>query len=157
MSSAKKVDLEEQMRALGDPVRMRIVRLLALPARSRSAPDSGYCACDIAEVMGVSQSTISHHMKVLMQAGLVDGEKSGRWVYYRLREAAFSDLAACFARLARQSAACVEAGPAPGTGPAQDCGPACSAGAGTGDEGASIGAPDVDTPARRLAVVSRAG
>lgn len=108
----KKIDVEDQLKALADPVRMRIVRLLALPARSKSAPEAGYCACDIAAVMGVGQPTVSHHMKVLMGAGLVDSEKSGRWVYYRLRQAAFADLAACFAKFGASSTKCAESDPA---------------------------------------------
>lgn len=108
----KEADLEEQMRALGDPVRMRIVRLLALPVRSKSAPgDAGFCACDIEAVMGVGQSTVSHHMKQLMRAGLVDSTKTGRWVYYRIRPAAFAELSAALARFAGDTAACAVAGP----------------------------------------------
>lgn len=108
----KKIDVEDQLKALADPVRMRIVRLLALPARSKSAREAGYCACDIAAVMGVGQPTVSHHMKALMGAGLVDSEKSGRWVYYRLRQAAFADLAACFAKFGRLSTKCTASDPA---------------------------------------------
>lgn len=140
----KKVDLEEQLKALADPVRMRIVRLLALPARSKSAADAGYCACDIGAVMGVGQSTISHHMKILMGAGLVDSEKAGRWVYYRLRQSAFVDLAACFTKLARSSAKCDEP-----TGDAD-----ADAGADACDAAACEPAPQAPAP-RKLTVVAR--
>lgn len=101
------VGIDEQMKALADPVRMRIVRLLALPARSRSAIERGFCACDIESVMGVGQSTISHHMKFLVNANLVVAEKSGRWVYYRINQAAFAALASALANFAGDEAGCV--------------------------------------------------
>jgi ArsR family transcriptional regulator, arsenate/arsenite/antimonite-responsive transcriptional repressor len=113
----KEHDLEEQLRALADPVRMRVVKLLALPLRSRSDEQGqGLCACDIESVMGVGQSTVSHHMKLLARAGLITTEKKGRWVYYRLNQAAFAELSAALARFAGDAAACVAAGDSPDAG-----------------------------------------
>ena len=64
--------------ALGDPVRLQLLSLLA-------AAESGeVCVCDLTEPVGKSQPTVSHHLKVLTDAGLVVGEKRGRWVWYRL-------------------------------------------------------------------------
>lgn len=105
MSSDLTVD--EQLKALGDPVRMRIVRLLSMPLRSRSAAEEtgGFCACDIESVIGIGQSTVSHHMKLLQQCDLVHSEKKGRWVYYRINEAAFANLSRALARFAGDQAA----------------------------------------------------
>jgi ArsR family transcriptional regulator len=63
-------------RALGDPARLRLLSLIA-------SLGEACAACDLVEPIGVSQPTVSHHLKVLYQAGLVDREKRGRWVYYR--------------------------------------------------------------------------
>lgn len=122
------VSIDEQLKALADPVRMRIVRLLALPVRSRSATERGFCACDIESVMGISQSTVSHHMKFLVNASLVVAEKSGRWVYYRVNQASFAELASAIATFAGDEAVCarapggVDAESSAATGPAC-CGP----------------------------------
>ena len=62
-------------KVLGDPARLRLLSMLA--ARDET------CACDLVEPMGISQPTVSHHLKVLHQAGLVEREKRGKWVYYR--------------------------------------------------------------------------
>jgi ArsR family transcriptional regulator len=66
-------------KALGDPAR---VRLLEYVARS---PGRTVCACHLPAALGIGQPTVSHHMAVLRQAGLVDRERRGRWVHYRLR------------------------------------------------------------------------
>ncbi len=62
--------------ALADPVRLSIVRQLA-------ACD-GICACDFTEYTEVSQPTVSHHLRVLREAGIVESERQGAWIYYRL-------------------------------------------------------------------------
>jgi ArsR family transcriptional regulator, arsenate/arsenite/antimonite-responsive transcriptional repressor len=64
--------------ALADPVRLRIVSMLI------DAPEGSCCGCDLEGPLGLSQPTISHHLKVLRECGLVTGEKSGRWVNYRV-------------------------------------------------------------------------
>ena len=66
--------------ALADPARLRLVSLLA------ASPDGERCGCDLTEPLGLSQPTVSHHLKVLHEAGLLDRERRGRWVYYSLRE-----------------------------------------------------------------------
>lgn len=104
----KEFDIDEQLRALADPVRLRVVKLLALPMHSRSDEEGqGLCGCDIESVMGVGQSTVSHHMKLLLKAGLVSSVKKGRWVYYRLNQDAFAALAQSIARFAGSTAECV--------------------------------------------------
>ncbi len=74
--------------ALADPVRLRIVSILI------AAPDGSCCGCDMEEPLGLSQPTISHHLKVLREAGLVDGERQGRWVHYRVIPERLSEIAA---------------------------------------------------------------
>jgi len=74
--------------ALADPVRLRIVSILM------AAPDGSCCGCDMEEPLGLSQPTISHHLKVLREAGLVDGERQGRWVHYRVIPERLGEIAA---------------------------------------------------------------
>lgn len=62
--------------ALGDPVRLRLFSMIA------SAGET--CSCDMQEPLGKSQPTVSHHTKALAEAGLITGEKRGRWVYWRV-------------------------------------------------------------------------
>jgi len=62
---------------LADPARLRLLSLVA------SAQSGEVCVCDLVEPLGRSQPTVSHHLKVLAEAGLVVGEKRGRWVWYR--------------------------------------------------------------------------
>ena len=71
--------------ALGDPVRLRLLSLLA------TGPDS-VCACDLVEPVGKSQPTVSHHLKVLREAGLVTSEKRGTNVWYAVVPAALEVL-----------------------------------------------------------------
>jgi ArsR family transcriptional regulator len=69
--------LARSFAALADPVRLRLLSLVA------SSPDE-VCACDLVEPSGRSQPTVSHHMKILVDAGLVAREKRGLWVWYRV-------------------------------------------------------------------------
>ncbi|HEX5493168.1 MAG TPA: metalloregulator ArsR/SmtB family transcription factor [Mycobacteriales bacterium] len=64
-------------RALGDPVRLRLVSLIA------SHPGGEVCVCELVGAFDLTQPTISHHLRVLRQAGLVDCERRGTWAYYR--------------------------------------------------------------------------
>jgi ArsR family transcriptional regulator len=72
-------------KALGHPVRLQIVELL-----SRFAGQA--CVCDVEDQFDLSQPTISHHLKILREAGLVVAEQRGLWVYYHLRPAALESL-----------------------------------------------------------------
>ena len=76
------------LKALADPVRLRLLSLVAAHA------DGEACVCDLNEAFELSQPTISHHLKVLHEAGLLDRTKRGTWVYYAVRRAALADLAA---------------------------------------------------------------
>jgi ArsR family transcriptional regulator len=76
------------LKALADPVRLR---LLSLTASHRGGEA---CICELNDAFELSQPTISHHMKVLHETGLVDRDKRGVWVYYRVRPQALASLAA---------------------------------------------------------------
>lgn len=65
-------------KALGDPTRVRLVSMIA------AADGAEACICDLTEPVGLSQPTVSHHMKLLADAGLVEREQRGKWAYYRL-------------------------------------------------------------------------
>lgn len=71
-------------RALGDEHRLEILAFLASPDAACCANDDGVCACDVQARLRLAQATVSYHMKILQQAGLVRAEKRGRWVYYAL-------------------------------------------------------------------------
>jgi ArsR family transcriptional regulator len=70
--------LAEAIGVLADPARLQLLSLLA------AEPDGEACVCDLVDPVGLSQPTVSHHLKVLHQAGLVEREQRGRWAYYRL-------------------------------------------------------------------------
>lgn len=76
------------LKALADPVRLRLLSLVA------SHADGEACVCDLNDAFDLSQPTISHHLKVLHEAGLLDRTKRGVWVYYKVRSEVVSDLAA---------------------------------------------------------------
>jgi ArsR family transcriptional regulator len=69
-------------RALGDPHRLRALHFLMTAEPSRCASGEGVCACDLVAHLGLSQPTVSHHMRVLVACGLVDARKRGRWTHY---------------------------------------------------------------------------
>jgi len=71
--------LAAALQALADPARLRLLSLIA------SCPDSEACGCDLTTPIGLSQPTVSHHLKVLHEAGLLDRERRGKWVYFRVR------------------------------------------------------------------------
>jgi len=75
-------------KALGDPVRLRMLNLIAGHEGGES------CVCDISPAFDLSQPTISHHLKVLREAGLLDCERRGTWVYYRVIPSALAQLSA---------------------------------------------------------------
>jgi len=64
--------------ALADPVRLRIVSMLA------AAPEGAACGCELEDPLGLAQPTVSHHLRILREAGLIVGERRGRWVHYSL-------------------------------------------------------------------------
>ena len=66
------------LKALADPVRLRLLRLVA------ESPDTTVCACHLPTALGISQPTLSHHLKKLVDAGLLAREQRGRWAHYQL-------------------------------------------------------------------------
>lgn len=84
-------DLAWVCKALSDPARLKIVMHLAKQRPGHCCgTDIGICACDFETLTGLSQPTISHHMKSLVSAHLVSAEKQGKWTYYRINPAGFS-------------------------------------------------------------------
>jgi ArsR family transcriptional regulator, arsenate/arsenite/antimonite-responsive transcriptional repressor len=79
--------LAPAFKALGDPVRLQLMSMIA------SARDGEICVCDLTPAFDLSGPTISHHLKTLREAGLVDAERRGTWVYYRARPAVLRQLA----------------------------------------------------------------
>jgi ArsR family transcriptional regulator, arsenate/arsenite/antimonite-responsive transcriptional repressor len=87
IDEASAAGLAQVFKALGDPVRLRLVSLIG-------ARDGGeVCVCDLTSAFDLSQPTISHHLKVLREAGLIDSERRGTWVYYRLVPTALERMA----------------------------------------------------------------
>lgn len=70
--------LARSLKALADPARLRILSLVA------SAPNGEICVCDLSEPLGLTQPTVSHHLKVLTDAGFLMREKRGTWAWFRL-------------------------------------------------------------------------
>src|SRR5690242_3357501 len=83
--------LAPAFKALGDPVRLQLMSMIA------SAPEGEICVCDLTPAFELSGPTISHHLKTLREAGLVDAERRGTWVYYRARPAILRQLAGLLA------------------------------------------------------------
>ena len=88
-------------KALGDPARLRILEFLWRPDAACCSLEDKVCACDVESLLGLSQPAVSHHMKVLVQAGLVAAAKEGRWVYYRINRARFRELSQFLGRFGR--------------------------------------------------------
>jgi ArsR family transcriptional regulator len=87
IDEASAAGLAQVFKALGDPVRLRLVSLIG------ARQGGEVCVCDLTSAFDLSQPTISHHLKVLREAGLIDSERRGTWVYYRLVPAALERMA----------------------------------------------------------------
>jgi ArsR family transcriptional regulator, arsenate/arsenite/antimonite-responsive transcriptional repressor len=87
LSAEEAESTAELFKALADPARVRIVNALA-------TSDAPVCVCNLVEPLRLSQPTVSHHLKKLLDAGLVDREQRGRWAYFSLRREAVETLAA---------------------------------------------------------------
>jgi DNA-binding transcriptional ArsR family regulator len=79
------------LQAIADPVRRKILRLLKEKGCCSIEKSTGMCACDIEARVKLSQPTVSHHMRVLTKAGLVQATKVGPWMWYRRNEKAIHD------------------------------------------------------------------
>ena len=78
LDRAEAAELARGFNALADPVRLRLLSMLA------AAPAGEICVCDFIEPIGKTQGTISHHLKILGDAGLVHGDRRGKWVWYSI-------------------------------------------------------------------------
>lgn len=88
VSDATAETLARMFKALGDPTRVKLLSMIA------AAPDGEACVCDLTEPVGLSQPTVSHHLKMLAQAGLVTREQRGKWAYFQVAPEVLGSLAA---------------------------------------------------------------
>ena len=88
ITAGQAADLARLLKALADPTRLRLVSLVA------AHEDGEACVCDLTEPLGLTQPTISHHLKILVEAGIFTRDKRGVWAYYSLVPAALSALSA---------------------------------------------------------------
>lgn len=86
--------LAHACKALGDPTRVRLLSLVA------SHPDTEACVCHLTDPVGLSQPTVSHHLKQLVDAGLLTRQQRGRWSHYRVADGAIAAVATILERLA---------------------------------------------------------
>jgi len=91
LTDADAAELSGVFKALGDPVRLRLFSLIASHAAGEA------CVCDLTGEFDVSQPTISHHLKVLREAGLLSSERRATWVYYRVEPQALAALGSVLA------------------------------------------------------------
>ena len=78
------------LKAVADPVRLRLLSAI------RAAEHGEACVCDLTDLVGLAQPTVSHHLKVLVEAGLLEREKRGTWAWFRLVPARLDDIGAIF-------------------------------------------------------------
>jgi ArsR family transcriptional regulator len=97
--------MDTVFRALGDPIRLRILQTLACCGDGCAS----VCACDLEPTLGLAQPTVSHHMAVLVRAGLVRAEKRGRWVHYHLERSRCREVADFLAVLTQPKPAAAKA------------------------------------------------
>ncbi len=87
MGSKEAELLAGPLKAIAEPTRLRLISLIAAQADSRA------CVCDLTEPVGLSQPTVSHHLKILLDAGILTREQRGKWAYYRLIPETLADIA----------------------------------------------------------------
>lgn len=91
LAEEQAAELARAFGVLADPARLRLLSLLA------SAEDGEVCVCELVEPLGRSQPTVSHHVKILADAGMITGDKRGRWVWYRVVPERLAELRAVLA------------------------------------------------------------
>lgn len=87
ISAANAENLARSLKAIADPARLRLISMIA------AHQDSEACVCDLTEPLGLGQPTVSHHLKVLVDAGIITRDKRGTWAYYKLVPGALDSLA----------------------------------------------------------------
>jgi ArsR family transcriptional regulator len=88
ITASQAADLARLLKALADPTRLRLVSMVAAHENGEA------CVCDLTEPLGLTQPTISHHLKILVDAGIFTRDKRGVWAYYALVPSALNALAA---------------------------------------------------------------
>ena len=88
ITSSQAADLARKLKALADPTRLRLVSMVAAHEGGEA------CVCDLTEPLGLTQPTVSHHLKILVEAGIFTRDKRGVWAYYALVPAALDALSA---------------------------------------------------------------
>ena len=78
------MELSDKLKILANPTRLKILEFLRDPILSCCSREDGICGCDLETFLGFKQPTISHHMKLLEQAGFIRAERRGRWVFYEV-------------------------------------------------------------------------
>lgn len=78
LTAAEAVQLAVLFKVLGEPTRLQLLSLIS------AQPSGEVCACELVESLGISQPTVSHHLKVMYEAGLLAKERRGTWIYYRI-------------------------------------------------------------------------
>lgn len=86
MSADAAETLARSLKAIADPARLRLISMVA------ANDDAEACVCDLTEPLGLGQSTVSHHLKILVDAGIFSRDKRGTWAYYRLVPGALESL-----------------------------------------------------------------
>lgn len=87
ISAEHAVSLAQALKAIADPARLRLVSMVAAHA------DSEACVCDLTEPLGLSQGTVSHHLKILVDAGILSRDRRGTWAFYRIVPGALDSIA----------------------------------------------------------------
>ncbi|UCR89054.1 ArsR/SmtB family transcription factor [Mycetocola spongiae] len=95
------ITLAKSLRALADPARLRLLSIIA------GSPAGEVCVCDLTEPLGLGQPTVSHHLKILVEAGFLGRERRGTWAYYSPIPGALERAGAALAQLPARSAAAV--------------------------------------------------
>jgi ArsR family transcriptional regulator len=90
LSEAEAEALASTLKVLADPARLRLVSFIAAQAEAEA------CVCNLTEPVRLSQPTVSHHLKLLLEAGILQREQRGRWAYYSLRPGALNAVASVF-------------------------------------------------------------
>jgi ArsR family transcriptional regulator len=91
LTETQAADLAVALKALADPVRLRLVSIVA------TSPSGEVCACDLPAAVGRSQPTISHHLSLLVDAGVLEREQRGKWAWFRLQPQRLDELSAVLA------------------------------------------------------------
>jgi ArsR family transcriptional regulator, arsenate/arsenite/antimonite-responsive transcriptional repressor len=92
LTAGQAADLAHILKALADPTRLRLVSMVAAHEGGEA------CVCDLTDPLGLTQPTISHHLKILVDAGIFGRDKRGKWAYYALVPGALDALSAVFSR-----------------------------------------------------------